>query len=297
MKQFEFLFLESLEPQQYKFIECNSDYKESKIVLFGAPFDSTSSFKSGQKFAPSAIRNISKWCIESYSEKLDKDLKDSKVFDSGDLDLPNSSIKKSLKMIYERAKEISKDKKIPFMIGGNHSVTYPAVKALHKIYKDLCLIHFDAHADLSDELDGSKYSHACPIRRCYEELEDNSVFQFGIRSCSKEEKEFIKSENIYTEFNDCKTLEKKLKEIGNKPVYITVDLDVLDPAIFSGTGTPESDGFSYNKLLDSIFLCIEKCNVVGIDNVELLPSNDKKDNSTVLACKLLREELLALDKE
>ena len=295
MKQYTFLY-ESLHPQQYKFLGCDCNYEQSKIVLFGAPFDSTSSFKSGQKFSPSEMRNLSKWCIESYSEILQDDLKNNPIFDAGDLNLQNISIKQSFQTVYKTVSEISNDRKIPFMIGGNHSVTYPSVLALLKLYPDLCIIHFDAHADLSYSLDGSKYSHGCVMMRCYEKLGQNRIFQFGIRSCSSEEMNFIRSGNVYTEMRDSKTLINKIQEIGNRPVYITVDLDILDPSIFPGTGTPEACGYSYNKLLKSILLCINNCNVIGMDNVELLPSNDKSDNSTAVACKLLREELLSLSR-
>ena len=293
IKHYSFL-TESLQPQQYKFHGCNCDYENSKIVLFGVPFDSTSSFKSGQKFAPSEMRNLSKWCIESYSSLVDKSLDNSPIFDSGDIDLQQCSVKQSFQNIYNTTLEIAKDRKIPFMIGGNHSVTYPSICALSKFYPDLCIIHLDAHADLADKLDGSKYSHGCVMMRCYEKLGSDRIYQFGIRSCSKDEMSFIRSGNIYTELNSVSTLPDTIQKISNRPVYLTIDLDVLDPSVFPGTGTPESGGLEYKELLNSILLCIKNCNIVGIDNVELLPSNDQTDNSTVLACKLLREELLAL---
>jgi len=300
----------------HTFIGCDNEYEESKIVLFGAPFDGTTSYRPGTRFASSHMRNES-YGIETYSPYLDLDLMDIKIFDGGDLELPFGDTEKVLQIIENYTEKIIKDDKIPFMIGGEHLVTLGTVKAIakhyHKIpfmiggehlvtlgtvkaiakhYPELHIIHFDAHADLRDEYMNVKLSHATVMRRCWEIVGDNRIFQFGIRSGDKEE--FIWGKNhVYTnKFNlsGVETLERKLID---KPVYLTIDLDVLDPSEFPATGTPEAGGVSFKELLAAIYN-LSKLNIVGVDMVELSPPYDTSGISTALACKLLRELLLQI---
>ena len=168
------------------FIGCDGEYEESRIVLFGAPFDSTTSFRPGTRFGSQAIRNES-YGLETYSPYQKKDLTDFKIFDSGDLELPIGDTMRVLEEIEGRAGEILKDKKLPFMIGGEHLVTLGSVRAAVKKYPDLCIVHFDAHADLREDYLGVELSHACVLRRCWELVGDDRIFQFGIRSGDREE--------------------------------------------------------------------------------------------------------------
>lgn len=275
----------------HTFIGCDDEYEESKIVLFGAPFDGTTSYRPGTRFASSHMRNES-YGIETYSPYLDLDLVDIQIFDGGDLELPFGDTEKVLQIIENYTEKIIKDDKIPFMIGGEHLVTLGTVKAIAKHYPELHIIHFDAHADLRDEYMNVKLSHATVMRRCWEIVGDNRIFQFGIRSGDKEE--FIWGKNhVYTnKFNlsGVETLEEKLID---KPVYLTIDLDVLDPSEFPATGTPEAGGISFKELLSAIY-SISKLNIVGVDMVELSPPYDNSGISTALACKLLRELLLQI---
>lgn len=275
----------------HTFIGCDDEYEESKIVLFGAPFDGTTSYRPGTRFASSHMRNES-YGIETYSPYLDLDLMDIKIFDGGDLELPFGDTEKVLQIIENYTEKIIKDNKIPFMIGGEHLVTLGTVKAIAKHYPELHIIHFDAHADLRDEYMNVKLSHATVMRRCWEIVGDNRIFQFGIRSGDKEE--FIWGKNhVYTnKFNlsGVETLERKLID---KPVYLTIDLDVLDPSEFPATGTPEAGGVSFKELLAAIYN-LSKLNIVGVDMVELSPPYDTSGISTALACKLLRELLLQI---
>lgn len=283
-----------MEKNIHTFIGCDSEYDESKIVIFGAPFDSTTSYRPGTRFASSAMRNES-FGIETYSPYQDKDLTDIKVFDGGDLELCFGSPESALNDIENFSSKILGSGKLPCMIGGEHLVTLGAVRAEVKKYPDLHIIHFDAHADLRDDYLGQKLSHACVMRRCHELVGDGKIFQFGIRSGDREE--FLWGKNhVTTNKFDFTGLEKIAEKILNKPVYFTLDLDVLDPSCFPGTGTPEAGGVSFTELMSAI-KSVSALNVVGIDVNELSPMLDQSGASTALACKLLREILLYFYKE
>lgn len=273
------------------FVGCNSIFEDAEIVLFGAPFDSTTSFRPGTRFGPSAIR-LDSFGLETYSPYLDHDLSDCKVMDAGDLVLPFGNATQALDAIYERTKLIVDSGKIPFMIGGEHTVTFGAFKAVFEKYPDLHMIHFDAHTDLRDTYYGEKFSHATVIRRCYDLVGDKKIFHFGLRSGAKEEFIFAK-EHDTIEKSSCKTLDDVLPLLKDVPVYVTIDLDVLDPSFFPGTGTPEFGGISFSDLLESVFK-MSKLNVVGMDINELSPHYDASGASTACACKITRESLIAL---
>lgn len=274
------------------FIGCDASYEEADIVLFGAPFDSTTSYRPGARFGCRDARNES-FGIETYSPYVDKDLEDIKVFDSGDIELCFGNTEMALADIEKRVSEISSDNKIPFMIGGEHLVTLGAVRALSKKYRDLHIIHFDAHTDLREDYLGEKLSHACVIRRCHDLLGDGRIFQFGIRSGLKSEFEWAKYHTYLNKFN-FDHLEEAVEKIKDVPVYFTLDLDVLDSSVFPGTGTPEAGGVSFPDLLDAVF-SVAKCNkIVGCDVCELSPHYDISGASTALTCKIIREILLSI---
>ena len=291
-----------MKAQVNQFIGCDKPYREADTVLFGAPYDSTTSFRPGTRFGPSAMR-MESFGIETYSPALDKDLvDDTKVFDSGDLGLPFGAPEPALKMIEERAAQILEDGKRPFLLGGEHLVTLGAFRAVQKKYPDVVIIHFDAHADLREDYLGNPLSHACVLRRCYDIVGDGRIFQFGIRSGTREEFAFMKAGHVTTEPFTSTTLESVVKVLSSPspstftpvPVYLTIDMDVLDPSEFPGTGTQEAGGFSYLQLLADMRLICGELNVVAMDNVELSPGLDPTGRSTALACKFLRECLLAL---
>lgn len=277
------------------FIGCDSEYEDAKIVLFGAPFDSTTSFRPGARFGSSAIRHES-FGLETYSPYQDKDLTDYAVFDSGDLELCFGSSKAALSAIEDRTMAILNDQKLPLMVGGEHLVTLGAVRAVLKKYPKLHIIHFDAHADLRDDYLGADLSHACVIRRCHDLVGDGRIHQFCIRSGEKAEFEFAKNHtDIHPfQFDGLSELVNQLK-ISGVPVYFTIDLDCLDSSVFPGTGTPEAGGVTFMQLLSAI---LEVCqtNVVGADINELAPMLDHSGVSAATACKVLRELLLALSK-
>lgn len=275
------------------FIGCEAEYKEAEAVLFGAPFDSTASFRPGTRFGPSAVRNES-FGLETYSPYQDKDLLDCKIFDSGDLELPFGDTEKVLEAIEERTKIILEDGKLPVMIGGEHLVTLGSVRAVLEKYPDLHIIHFDAHADLREDYLGVKLSHACVLRRCHELLGDGKIYQFGIRSGDREEFRWAKEGHVRMQKFNFDHLEECILALQGKPVYFTIDLDVLDPSEFPGTGTPEAGGVSFTELLGAITQVAAGCHMAGCDVNELSPAYDASGISTAMAGKVIRELLLAL---
>lgn len=275
------------------FLGCDAPYEESSIVLFGAPFDSTTSFRPGARFGSAAMRHES-FGLETYSPYQDADLTDYRVFDGGDLELCFGSAEEALRAIEERADTILRDGKLPLLLGGEHLVTLGSFRAVLRHYPRVHLIHFDAHADLRDDYLGAKLSHACVLRRCHDLVGDGRIHQFGIRSGEREEFRFAAQ---HTDFHPL-TLDgleetvRGLKAAGT-PVYCTLDLDCLDPAVLPGTGTPEAGGITFPQLLDALRL-VAQCNVVGADINELAPMLDPTGVSTATACKVLRELLLAI---
>ena len=277
------------------FIGCDSEYSESGIAIFGAPFDSTTSFRPGARFGSSAIRHES-FGIETYSPYQDKDLTDRKVFDCGDLELCFGSSEAALADIEAQTRKILSDGKMPLMIGGEHLVTYGAVKAVFAKYPDMHIIHFDAHADLRDDYLGAKLSHACVMRRCFDLVGDGKIHQFCIRSGDREEFRFAAEHTDIHKFS-FDGLAELVSELESSkvPVYLTIDLDCLDPSVFCGTGTPEAGGVDFPQLLSAI-LKVSRTNIVGADINELAPMLDASGASTAVACKVLRELILSIEK-
>lgn len=274
------------------FMECDKSPEEAKIILFGAPFDCTTSYRPGTRFGPSAIRKES-YGIESYSPYQDKDLIDAPVADCGDLDLSFGDSRLALAQIEDFAREVLAAGKIPFMTGGEHLVTLGAFRAAAEKYPDISIIHFDAHADLRDEYLDVKLSHACVLRRCWEIVGDGRIFQFGIRSGDREEFHWGK-DHVSTRRFDFQGLEETVKSLQGKPVYFTVDLDVLDPSVFPGTGTPEPGGVSFEELRKAAACVCKNADIVACDVNELSPHYDMSGVSTAVACKIIREMILAM---
>ena len=292
-----------------KFIGCENEFEGARIVLFGVAFDSTSTYRKGSATGPSAIRKES-FGIETYSPYQDRDLCDIKVFDAGDIEVETKKLipkvaEEALSMLEKTeamTEQILWPGKFPMMLGGEHLVTLGAFRAIAKRHPNVCIVHFDAHTDLRDEWEGNPNNHSTVIRRCFDTIVEhdkkknnkgkNRIFQFGIRSGEKAEFEFAKNNTVLTK-NNFKDIDNVLKRIGKRPVYLTIDLDVLDPSEMGGTGTPEAGGVRFMDLLSAVRK-VFKLNVVGCDMVELSPPFDTNGASTALACKLLRELLLLI---
>lgn len=276
------------------FLGCEANYEDARIVLYGAPFDSTTSYRPGTRFASRMMRAES-YGLETYSPYQDLDLEDAAVFDGGDLELCFGDTQKALDDIHDFAADILKDNKLPLLIGGEHLVSLPAIQAVYEKYPDLCVIHFDAHTDLRDDYLGAKLSHASVIRRVWDFVGDGRIWQFGIRSGERAEFYWAKEHTHLQKFN-FDGLENAVAQLKGKPVYLTIDLDVLDPSCFPGTGTPEAGGVTFMQLFNAMLSIIQGCQVVGCDLVELSPMLDASGASTATALKVLREMLLGLEK-
>jgi agmatinase len=194
-------------------------------------------------------------------------------------------------MIGEITDRILEKNKLPCMIGGEHLVTLGAFEQVYKRYPEVRVIHFDAHTDLREEYLGERLSHASVIRRIWDIIGDKKIYQFGIRSGEKNEFYWAKEHTILNKFN-FEGLEEAIEECKEYPIYFTIDLDVLDPSIFSGTGTPEAGGVTFEELLTAICK-VSELNIVGMDVNELAPNLDISGASTAVACKVVRELLLA----
>lgn len=283
-----------MQSNTHTFIGCDSPYEEAKLIIFGAPFDSTTSFRPGTRFASDYIR-MDSFGLETYSPYLDKDLADYPLTDVGNLDLPFGNAEKSLKCIEDTANRVLSDGKIPFLIGGEHLVSLGSIRAAYKHYPNMVLLHFDAHTDLRDHYMGEPLSHAAVIRRAWDFMGDGTIYQFCIRSGEREEFNWAKTHTHLEKFT-YETLGASVAAIGTEtPVYITIDLDVFDPSIFAGTGTPEPGGIWWHDMM-AILKTVQGLNIIGADVVELSPHYDPTGVSTATACKVIRELMLTILK-
>ena len=283
--------MDNISKNIHTFLSCNADYTQAQAVLFGAPFDGTTSFRPGTRFGPSAIRNES-FGIETYSPYCDKDLADYRIFDGGDLELPFGNTERVLRMFEDYTEQLLTDNKRFVMLGGEHLVTLGALRAVVRRYPDLHILHLDAHTDLRDEYIYEKLSHSTVMRRAWELVGDGKIHQFGIRSGEKYEFAFAQTHTKLRKF-DLAGFEQTVARLKDQPVYFTLDLDILDSSVFCGTGTPEAGGVTFKELIEAI-LQLSRLNIVGSDIVELSPHYDQSCASTAVACKITREVLLQI---
>lgn len=282
-----------MQPNKHVYMSCEASFEEATTVIYGAPFDGTVSNRPGTRFAADAIRSES-YGLETYSPFLNKDLEDVRIMDSGDVDITIGNKVKVLEELEETARTILNAGKLPFMIGGEHLVTLGPMRAVLKKYPDTVLVQLDAHTDLRDDYMGEPLSHATVVRRIHDFIGDNRIYQYGIRSGTKEEFDWSEKHTVLEKFS-IDTLKDLPGIIGNAPVYVTIDLDCLDPSIFPGTGTPEPGGLTY-KELEPAFKVFEQLNVVAADIVELSPPYDHSGVSNAVAAKVARELMLSITK-
>ena len=274
-----------------KFMASCDDYDKSSIVMAGVPMDFTCSFRPGARFGPQKIRQVSIG-IEEYSVYLEKSLDDIMFFDSGDLDLPFGNVKECLRIIGDAAEEILADGKFPLFIGGEHLISVPVIGKVYEKYgSDLIILHFDAHADLREGYLGCSDSHASAIRRLTDFMPGRNIYQFGIRSGTGDEFRFASENTNMYKFEVTEPLERVVKSFGNLPVYVTLDIDVVDPAYANGTGTPEPGGIDSKEILKAVQM-LSGLNLVGFDIVEVSPPYDPSDRTALLAAKIIRDVLL-----
>ena len=261
-------------------------YSESDIVMVGLPFDGTCSYRPGSRFAPERLR-LASWGLEDYFPTYDKHLDETKFYDAGELEFPLGNTEKTLSLIESNASHIFNDNKKYLGIGGEHLVTFPAVKACKEKYGNLGIIHFDAHTDLREDYLGEKLSHASVMRRIGEIVGFENIKQIGIRSGLKEEFDLMK------EYNTLVKDKKDIEVLRGKKIFLTIDVDVLDPSVMPGTGTPEPDGLLYRELAEWIYY-LKDFDIVGADIVELAPDYDKSEVSTAVVTKIIRDVLMIM---
>lgn len=269
----------------------SDDYGTAKFVLIGAPMDFTVSFRPGSRSGPQFIRLVSDG-LEEYSVYQDKDLSQVKFYDLGDLILPIGNVKESLRHIEEAALEIFDHGKFPLFLGGEHLVSLPIIKAAYKKYPELAVFHFDAHADLRQEYLGEKESHATVMRYVSQLVGEGNLYQFGIRSGTREEFLYAKEHtNLFLD-EVLEPLERVIKNWDGRPVYVSIDIDVVDPAYAPGTGTPEPGGCTAREIIQAVCM-LKDIPVIGMDVVEVSPMLDQSQRTALLAAKIVREALLA----
>jgi len=272
------------------FISSGAPLKEALAVILGCPYDGSASFRPGARFGPSAIRRAS-WGIETYSPYFNKDLGKFSIHDMGDLELPLGEKKISLDLIRKAVRKILSGKKFPILLGGDHLITLPAIEEILLWYPQLHLLHIDAHTDLREEYLGEILSHCTVMRRIIERLGEGRLFQIGIRSGIEEEFKLARKMESIVSF-DSASLSSMIRRLRNRPVYITLDLDVMDPSLLPGVGTPEPGGLTFQELI-SLLKKLQRLHVIGFDMVELTPDYDPTQVSSVTASVILREMILA----
>ncbi len=274
------------------YYRAEASFEDSDIVIVGIPMDYTVSYRPGTRFGPNRIREVS-YGLENYSPYLDRDITKKKIYDYGDLELPFGNVEESLRRIGLAAKEVFDKNKKPFFLGGEHLVSSPIIyEAYNKYGEDLILLHFDAHTDLRDTFFGEKNSHANVIKHASYKINPKNIFQFGIRSGSKEEFVWAKENSNLFMTEVYNPVKNNLSNFLNRKIYITLDIDVFDPAFAPGTGTPESGGCTPIEMIETILL-LKDLDVVGMDIVEVSPPMDTSDITSVLAAKIMRESILS----
>ncbi|MGX1191718.1 agmatinase [Metabacillus sp. SLBN-84] len=277
------------------FIKSHPTFEDSEAVLYGMPMDWTVSYRPGSRFGPTRIREVSIG-LEEYSAYLDRELEEVKYFDAGDIPLPFGNAQRSLDIIEDFIDKLLAEDKFPLGMGGEHLVSWPVIKAMYKKYPDLAIIHMDAHTDLREEYEGEPLSHSTPIRKAANLIGPSNVYSFGIRSGMKEEFQWAKENGMHiSKFEVLEPLKEILPTLSGRPVYVTIDIDVLDPAHAPGTGTVDAGGITSRELLASIHaIAGSDIHVVGADLVEVAPIYDNSEQTANTASKLIREMILAL---
>jgi len=279
--------------KQTGFMGCNDSYEQAGIILVGAPMDLTVSFRPGTRMGPQQIRRVS-YGLEEYSIYLDRDLCDCNFYDAGDITLPFGAVQESLRRIGRVVSKILRDGKFPLVLGGEHLISLAVVREVAKAYPDIAVIVFDAHADLRGEYLGEDYSHATVMRRVSEIIGGKNLYQLGIRSGTREEFDFArKNTNLY--INEVvNPLQEIIPHFGDRPLYISLDIDVVDPAYAPGTGTAEPGGCTAQEIIKAVHM-LGRLNVVGFDLVEVCPPCDLSERTALLAAKLVREVILSFN--
>ncbi|MGQ9645536.1 MAG: agmatinase [Thermodesulfobacteriota bacterium] len=271
------------------FLSSKASFEEAKIVLLGCPFDGSASFRPGARFGPSSIRKAS-WGIETYSPYFHRDLTQLRIHDMGDLELPLGEKKIAFHLIRGALRKILLKNKFPILLGGDHLITLPVVEEVLRMHPDLHLLQLDAHTDLREDYLGETLSHSTVIRKVNERLGKGRLYQVGIRSGTEEEFKLARKMGSLVSLNQ-NALQSLVKRLRNRSVYITLDLDLFDPSLLPGVGTPDPGGLTFLEFI-SLLKTLSPLHVIGFDIVELTPDYDPTQISSVTASVVLREMIL-----
>jgi agmatinase len=269
---------------------ANATLKEADTVILGIPYDRSSSFIPGSRFGPSQIR-LGAENVETYSPYFSEDITSLKIHDAGDLILTFPTIKQSLQQIQKRVSKYIINKKRLVSLGGEHTVTIPIIREYLKSYPDLNLIQMDAHTDTRDEYLGEKFCHATVIKRISEFLSVDNIFQLGLRSLEKP----LQNKNQFL-FKVAEHIDAIKKQIGNKPCYLTLDIDVIDAGLMPAVQTPVPGGINYQELFASI-INLSDLNFVGCDIVEYNPLASMSLSYASIVAEIVRELILMMNKK
>lgn len=284
------LDLRHLMEQNSGFMGSAADYGPAGLILVGAPLDLTVSFRPGTRFAPQQIRQVSPG-LEEYSVYLDRDLRDCCFYDAGDIALPPGNLEESMRRIRRVIARLLADGKFPLTLGGEHLISLAVLQEVARIHRDLAVLVFDAHTDLRPHYLGEAYSHATVMRHVAELVGGVSLYQFGIRSGTKEEFAFAREHTHLYLREVTAPLREVAPQLGDRPVYVSLDIDVVDPAYAPGTGAPEPGGCDAGEIIQAVHL-LRGLRVVGFDLVEVSPPYDPAGQTALLAAKLVREAIL-----
>ncbi|MFD2170292.1 agmatinase [Tumebacillus lipolyticus] len=277
-----------------EFIGATQNYEEATAVIYGMPMDWTVSFRAGTRLGPQRVREVS-ILLEEYSPYLDKHLEEVAYFDAGDVPLSFGNPARSVEQLYDYVKQLLADGKFPLGIGGEHLVSWGPVRAVQEKYPDLVVVQFDAHADLREDYEGEPYSHATVLRKVCDVVGPNNVYQFGIRSGTREEFKYGRENTNFYPFDVLEPLQGVIDELKGRPIYLTIDIDVVDPAEAPGTGTLDAGGITARELFKALYLMRDAgLNIVAFDLVEIAPVYDPSEKTQILASKIVREVLLGL---
>lgn len=263
-------------------------------ALFGVCYDGTTSFRPGARFGPDAIRSVAQLALESYSPAQGRDLEDHAFADLGNLDTPFGAPEPVVEMVHAATGEVLRQGGIPFVLGGEHSISPGAIRAVFEARPDLRVIQFDAHADLRESFDGNRHSHASAMRRVLDFLPPGRLIQVGIRSGLREEFAEMDAAGRRVDAEPAALAEALSRNgFADGPIYVTFDLDLFDPSVLPGTGTPEPGGIDW-RTFETLLAALPAEQIAGLDVVELSPKLDPGEVSSVTAAKVVREFLLAL---
>jgi len=269
-------------------------YDDSKYVVVGVPFDSTSSYRAGSRFGPDSIRKIF-YQLETFDIETGIDFEDIPVYDGGNLPM-ETNIDNVLYKLKRIVSELVHENKVPIILGGEHTITLACIESVYEYFKDILYIVFDAHLDLRDEYPlGVKISHATVNRRVFEKIGEENIVIIGARAFSREEYEFVTLHNINV-LNSIRKLNSFLDKTSTRKAYISIDLDVLDPSIAPGVGNPEPGGISLRELLAYLKVISQKLRVKAFDIVELNPIFDHAEITAAVASKIMQKTVTYIER-